>query len=612
MGFFMWYDPYHSPVEWARARLTDISGLRLLYYKCPTNKDCLKIFAKRALGADFETNRIFIDSIQFAFSKDPKWCFCLLEAYCDVLATLERDILTCFNTKKNTGSVDLMHTNDADDNQVDIRMYDAPAEIIRMISIIMGNDPSTTAFSRMNELTRTPLINEYTVAMMIMFNYYNPNYSVTEDSFEWCKQKVINALKLRTYGKPCNTDNTSIALFEDFSERCVARKQNTPFFPFESPEATVNIFIKDLLNSESIVKVCKTFASIARVSEADVTNIYATMESFKDEFETTENMDDCVRSLFNGMIPRHNRVDMCTAINLIGAHMGYEKETISKICESVSSLPIELIALESLNSNLYDDLSYLEYLHELDMRPNSETVAMEARSKAPIEEDDFDVNDLDDDKPVKPSRKKMTKDSVDDDDDIPVHGKERIIDPKGKGAKVSNFIKEKSTKVYSGYRKYKAQEQKIDSQVSKITANLAKSLIGIDSNTNRRRVMGDEKFSVAGVLKRVMATYAIFSYNKIAALLLVITRFALRNKATDIERSKILDELKNEIDMVEEKIQDARASDKPEDRQAKYRLMRTKQNLENAYNRILYSKKHRMTIGAVKDASNAIKSSREE
>ena len=109
-----------------------------------------------------------------------------------------------------------------------------------------------------------------------------------------------------------------------------------------------------------------------------------------------------------------------------------------------------------------------------------------------------------------------------------------------------------------------------------------------------------------------MATYAIFSYNKIAALLLVITRFALRNKATDIERSKILDELKNEIDMVEEKIQDARASDKPEDRQAKYRLMRTKQNLENAYNRILYSKKHRMTIGAVKDASNAIKSSREE
>ena len=82
--------------------------------------------------------------------------------------------------------------------------------------------------------------------------------------------------------------------------------------------------------------------------------MYVTMESFKDEFETTENMDDCVRSLFNGMIPRHNRTGMCTAINLIGAHMGYEKETIGKICESVSSLPIEFIALESLDSNLYD------------------------------------------------------------------------------------------------------------------------------------------------------------------------------------------------------------------------------------------------------------------
>lgn len=136
-------------------------------------------------------------------------------------------------------------------------------------------------------------------------------------------------------------------------------------------------------------------------------------------------------------------------------------------------------------------------------------------------------------------------------------------------------------KIYKAYRTYKENEEKVDSQITKGVKGLKNVLTG----DVREEIIEGKKFSAIGLLKKLLGGVALFSYSKITFAITLVTHFALKKSTTDSERSKILMEIDTEIAMLEEKINDAKSD---ENREAKYAMMRTKKELENAKVRIQY------------------------
>lgn len=144
---------------------------------------------------------------------------------------------------------------------------------------------------------------------------------------------------------------------------------------------------------------------------------------------------------------------------------------------------------------------------------------------------------------------------------------------------VSARMNSAEKKIYKAYKTYKNAEEKVDSQITKG----ANALKGVVTGNVREEIIEGKKFSAIGLLKKLLGTVALFSYSKIKFVIFLVIRFALKKSTTESERKKILMEIDTEIVMLEEKINDARGDN---NRQAKYAMMRTKKELENAKVRI--------------------------
>lgn len=170
-----------------------------------------------------------------------------------------------------------------------------------------------------------------------------------------------------------------------------------------------------------------------------------------------------------------------------------------------------------------------------------------------------------------------------------------------KKGKVSAKINSGERKVYNAYRTYKEAEDKVDSQITKALSGIK----GVLTGDVRSQIIEGRKFSAISLLKKLLGTVAIFSYSKIAGVILLVVRYALKKKTTDAERNKILLELETEIDMLKEKIDDAKSDDA---REAKYAMMRTLKELETAYKRISLGLDS--TVKAKRSAMNAVSNAR--
>ena len=169
-----------------------------------------------------------------------------------------------------------------------------------------------------------------------------------------------------------------------------------------------------------------------------------------------------------------------------------------------------------------------------------------------------------------------------------------------KGA-VSAKLNSGERKVYNAYRTYKEAEDKVDSQITKALSGIK----GVLTGDVRSQIIEGKKFSAISLLKKLLGTVAIFSYSKIAGVILLVVKYALKKKTTDAERNKILIELETEIDMLKEKIDDAKSDDA---REAKYAMMRTLKELETAYKRISLGLDS--TTKAKRSAMNAVNNAR--
>ena len=136
-------------------------------------------------------------------------------------------------------------------------------------------------------------------------------------------------------------------------------------------------------------------------------------------------------------------------------------------------------------------------------------------------------------------------------------------------------------KIYKAYRTYKDAEEKVDSQLTKGVLGIKKAVEG----DVKSEIIEGKKFSVLGLLKQILGTVAIFSFGKVRAICFLLVRFAMRKKTSDSERKKIMMELETEIAIMKEKVNDAKGD---KNREAKYALMRSLKELENAHKRIRY------------------------
>ena len=156
-------------------------------------------------------------------------------------------------------------------------------------------------------------------------------------------------------------------------------------------------------------------------------------------------------------------------------------------------------------------------------------------------------------------------------------------------------------KIYHAYKNYKNNEQKVDDQITKMCGAVKRLAIG----DVRTEIIEGKKVSAIGLLKKALGTAAVFSFGPIKGLILLVIRYALKKGVSNSERRKILLELQVELDIVKEKIEDARGDG---NRQAKYALMRTKAELEAAIGKIRYNLDvdQRNLDGAKKAVSNPI------
>ena len=147
----------------------------------------------------------------------------------------------------------------------------------------------------------------------------------------------------------------------------------------------------------------------------------------------------------------------------------------------------------------------------------------------------------------------------------------------------SSLMNKASKKIYFGYKSYKDAEDKVDSQIDKLVSRL-KSSFNRGKSVRDKIIEGDDPSPIK-VIKRLLTTAAIFSYNKIAGVLYIITKHFCSDKVNNQERRKLIAEIELEIKMLDEKIDDARGDG---NRQAKYSMMRTRAELQKSLEQIKY------------------------
>lgn len=123
----------------------------------------------------------------------------------------------------------------------------------------------------------------------------------------------------------------------------------------------------------------------------------------------------------------------------------------------------------------------------------------------------------------------------------------------------------------------------IVNQFKKISAAVYK-WITTDGN-NDKLVLDGRKFTFVGLIKRLIISVGFFHVNIVAGIISLVFLWSKQKKANKASKRKMIMMLEEEIRMTDEKIQDATSDG---NRKAKYALMRSRNQLQNAVNRLKY------------------------
>lgn len=139
------------------------------------------------------------------------------------------------------------------------------------------------------------------------------------------------------------------------------------------------------------------------------------------------------------------------------------------------------------------------------------------------------------------------------------------------------------TNVGKAYDKARSGAGEILTQFKKISSAVYK-WITTDGN-NDKLVLDGRKFTFVGLIKRIIISVGLFHVNIIAGVCAFIFLWSKQKKANKASKRKMIMMLEEEIQMVDEKIQDASSEG---NKKAKYALMRSKNQLQNALKKLKY------------------------
>lgn len=150
--------------------------------------------------------------------------------------------------------------------------------------------------------------------------------------------------------------------------------------------------------------------------------------------------------------------------------------------------------------------------------------------------------------------------------------------------------------VRSAYKLAKDNVNKLSQQLDGVIKAI-KNFVFSDQDMDYIVVEG-KKFTFFGLVRKVLGGVALFSFSKVFAICYLIVKWAGTSKAKKSSKRKMLMLLAEEIEITNEKIEDAKAVG---DNKAKYALMRSKKELENARDRIKYNMGAEVKSKAVDD-----------
>ena len=134
-------------------------------------------------------------------------------------------------------------------------------------------------------------------------------------------------------------------------------------------------------------------------------------------------------------------------------------------------------------------------------------------------------------------------------------------------------------KGYSAYKTFLNNAKPIDSQLDKLSVSMKNMVMG----NKRKEIIEGKEYTPWTLVKKLLGGYMIFNVSKTIFFLGLLTRFVLGDQCSKRERRKIVSELTTEIELLDEKIEDAKTAG---DNKAKYEMMRTRAELKKTLTQI--------------------------
>lgn len=173
-------------------------------------------------------------------------------------------------------------------------------------------------------------------------------------------------------------------------------------------------------------------------------------------------------------------------------------------------------------------------------------------------------------------------DSSDEAEESYIRGLDDIIAMENAYQKTGSSLKKLD--VREGFKMAQDGGKKLNIQLGKVLTAIKD--FAFDTKDMDRVVIEGKQFTFMGLVKKVLGGIALFSTNWVAAICFYITKWAVKGKATKQSKRKMTMLLEEELEIVKEKVSDASSDG---NRKAKYSLMRSQKEIENAIKRLKYN-----------------------
>jgi hypothetical protein len=547
MIFMMWYEPYSSPNEWALNTAPNLDKLEEYWQYCKFNPSVLQVYTDRLYCDHNGFNRLL-----YWYKANGASINQYKDLFKMAFVKLQKDI---------DERISAHSKGEEHDNNCLINGY------ILIACIILHGDPINTIINRYDTLPDC-VRNAFVSALITIYDKkFNHTVYVDRDAAEnYIRDICKNVIK-----QDIRYDETQMIIpneppFRNFAQKIIKRGG--------CEEGFVN-FINDTIHDYELKSVLKSARSIPKLQDicdkqgmTTICDIYETLKFVlggKKESELAVALiadrdynKDCLCKATKFCIDNFNYYNgnqICKECeeSVIEGIMGYHKIPILNGVDIES----EMFTLEAVS---YGSFVATEAKNEEEEPPEDSEEPEE-----PTEEEEENPNDT-----QGPKKQK------------------EHYQPKG----IVEKSEQKQRDFNRDFRKYKKNFNAVDASLTKIVGGIKDLLTGQSDIRGRRKATGMD--SVAQVLARVFGTIAIFSVNGFLGLLFVIVRLANSGKVSARERAKLITEIRNEIEVIDEQLNDGSITN-PE---ARKDLMRNKRNLQDALDKIERKQGKHMTDGA--------------